>query len=216
MKISVIIPAYNRQDTIVAAVESALGQTHPDKEVIVVDDGSTDGTVKALENYGDRIRVVCQANAGPSAARNRGVMESNGEIVAFLDSDDEWMPEKIARQVSVMERGGPSMCCCVCNAVVRGVDGNTTGETFTFAGIRPAFDEGVWTNPQEVLATRFLLFNQVVAVRREAFDRVGGFNENLRLLEDYELSLRLSSAGDWGVIREPLVVKYNDTRGIGV
>lgn len=216
MFVSIVIPAYNRRDTIAAAVESALGQTHPDKEVIVVDDGSTDGTVKALESYGDRIRVVCQANAGPSAARNRGVMESSGEIVAFLDSDDEWMPEKIARQVSVMERGGPSMCCCVCNAVVKGVDGNTTGETFTFAGIRPAFDEGVWTNPQEVLATRFLLFNQVVAVRRDAFDRVGGFNEDLRLLEDYELSLRLSSAGDWGVIREPLVVKYNDTRGIGV
>ena len=213
---SVIIPTYNRQDTIVGSVESALAQTYGNLEVIVVDDGSTDGTVRTLDRFGGRIRVIRQRNAGPSAARNRGVAESNGEIVAFLDSDDHWLPEKIARQVALMERGGPEMCCCVCNATVKGEDGAAIGETFDFAGIRPPFVEGEWSNPQELLATRFLLFNQVVAVRREAFDRVGGFDETMRLLEDYELSLRLSSAGAWGVIRDPLVTKYNDTFGLGV
>ena len=115
-----------------------------------------------------------------------------------------------------MERAGRQLACCVCNAEVKGAGGAVLGNTFDHAGIRPEFAEGVWTNAQEVLSTRFLLFNQVVAVRRDAFERVGGFNENLRLLEDYELSLRLSTLGDWGVIRDPLVVKFNDTNGIGV
>lgn len=213
---SVIIPAYNREDTIGGAVESALVQTYGELEVIVVDDGSTDGTVRALERFGDRIRVICQQNAGPSAARNRGVAASNGEIVGFLDSDDHWLPDKIAKQVALMERAGPGMCCCVCNATVKGVGGAVIGNTFDSAGIHFGFEQGVWTNPQDVLSTRFLLFNQVVAIRREAFDRIGGFNEDLRLLEDYELALRLSAAGPWGVIRDPLVIKFNDTNGIGV
>lgn len=216
MLVSVIIPTFNRETTVVGAVESALRQTHPGIEVIVVDDGSTDGTTKVLEPLADRITVIRQANAGPSAARNRGVAASKGGIVAFLDSDDHWTADKIERQVELMERAGPGMCCCVSNATVMGLDGETVGNTFDFAGLDFHFDEGEWTNPQDVLATRFLLFNQVVAVRREAFDRVGGFNEKLRLLEDYELSLRLSSAGTWGVIRQPLVIKYNDTNGIGV
>jgi glycosyltransferase involved in cell wall biosynthesis len=216
MLVSIIIPTYNRETTIGAAVESVLAQTHRNLEVIVVDDGSVDSTVDVLSAYENRISIIRQPNAGPSAARNRGVDASNGEIIAFLDSDDQWTPTKIERQVALMERGGPGMCCCVCNATVMGIHGEFVGNTFDFAGLRFDFDEGEWTNPQEVLATRFLLFNQVVAVRREAFDRVGGFNEKLRLLEDYELSIRLSSAGTWGVIREPLVMKYNDTNGIGV
>jgi glycosyltransferase involved in cell wall biosynthesis len=214
--VSVIIPVYNRDSTIVAAVESALAQTYQNLEIVVVDDGSTDATVDVLKPYSDRIRLICQKNAGPSAARNRGVKESTGGIVAFLDSDDHWHPEKIARQTDLMERAGPGMCCCVCNATVKGAMGQVIGYTFDFAGIRPAFDEGVWSNPQELLATRFLLFNQVVAVRREAFEKAGGYAEHMRLLEDYELSLRLTSAGRWGVIRDPLVIKHNDTNGIGV
>lgn len=214
--VSVIIPVYNRQCTIVAAVESVLAQTYQNLEIIVVDDGSTDATVEALKPYNNRIRLICQKNAGPSAARNRGVKESTGGIVAFLDSDDHWHPEKISRQTALMERAGPCMCCCVCNAAVKGSRGEDIGNTFAFAGICPAFDEGVWSNPQELLATRFLLFNQVVAVRRDAFDKVGGYAEHMRLLEDYELSLRLTSAGQWGVIRAPLVTKHNDTNGIGV
>ena len=216
MLVSIIIPAFNRESTIAASVESALAQDHPKIEVIVVDDGSTDGTIGELERFGDRIVVIRQPNAGPSAARNRGVANAKGEIVAFLDSDDLWLPGKVSRQVALMERASSRLVCCVCNAEVKGAGGYSIGNTFDYAGIRPDFIEGVWTNPQEVLSTRFLLFNQVVAIRREAFDLVGGFNEKLRLLEDYELSLRLSTSGDWGLIRDPLVVKYNDTNGIGV
>lgn len=216
MLVSVIIPTYNRTDTVLGSVKSALDQTYGDLEVIVVDDGSTDATMDALASVSGRISVIRQANAGPSAARNRGVVEARGEIIAFLDSDDHWMPDKIERQVALMRCGGPEMCCCVCNATVKGSDRETIGNTFDFAGICPGFEEGEWINPQDVLATRFLLFNQVVAIRREAFDRVGGFNAGLRLLEDYDLALRLSSFGTWGVIREPLVIKYNDTNGIGV
>lgn len=216
MLVSVVIPTYNRSLSVCDSIESALGQTYGNVEVIVVDDGSTDDTPAVLAGYGDRIRHVRQDNAGPSAARNRGFRESRGEIIAFLDSDDTWLPDKIERQVALMERGGPEMVCCVCNAKVLGVDGSDAGTTFGFASLSPGFTEGEWTNPQEVLATRFLLFNQVAAIRREAFEAVGGFNEDLRLLEDYELALKLSSAGAWGVICDPLVVKRNDTVGIGV
>lgn len=216
MLVSVIIPTYNRAKTLLASVESALEQTYLDIEVIVVDDGSTDATLEALATLSGRITVIHQANAGPSAARNRGAAEANGEIIAFLDSDDHWMRDKIERQVALMERGGLDMCCCVCSATVKGENGEVIGDTFDFAGLKFGFDEGEWTNPQEILATRFLLFNQVVAIRRKAFEQVGGFNVNLRLLEDYELAIKLSSVGKWGVIREPLVIKYNDTNGIGV
>lgn len=216
MLVSVIVPTYNRVVRVLKAIDSVLAQTYRNIELIVVDDGSTDDTIEALSDLSVRISIIHQANAGPSAARNRGVVEAKGEIVAFLDSDDYWMPEKIERQVALMRRGGAEMCCCVCNAIVKGFTRETLGNTFDSAGIFPRFEEGEWTNPQDVLATRFLLFNQVVAIRREAFDRAGGFNEDLRLLEDYDLALRLSSFGTWGVIREPLVIKYNETIGIGV
>ncbi|MGD7651636.1 MAG: glycosyltransferase family 2 protein [Verrucomicrobiales bacterium] len=216
MFVSIIIPTYNRAATVLGAVESALRQSHDRIEVIVVDDGSTDGTEAALAGVRDRIKYVRQENAGPSAARNRGAREAGGEILAFLDSDDHWTPDKIERQVKLMARSGPGMSCCVCNATVKGEDGVEIGNTFAMSGIRPDFTEGEWTNPQDVLATRFLLFNQVVAVRRSAFEEVGGFNDALRLLEDYELSIRLGATGVWGVIRDPLVIKFNDTVGIGV
>lgn len=216
MLVSLIIPTYNRAATIGVSVESALAQTHQPVEVIVVDDGSSDDTLAALQRYGSAIKVVAQKNAGPSAARNRGVMESSGDVLAFLDSDDTWLPEKIARQAAMLEKAGPRMCCCVCNAAIIGMSGEAAGTSFDNAGLRLPLAEGEWTNPGEVLATRFLLFNQVVAVRRSAFDAVSGFNPALRILEDYELAMKLSTAGTWGVISDPLVVKRNDTDGIGV
>ncbi len=216
MLISAIIPTYNRAATIGDAVESVLAQTYSELEVIVVDDGSSDSTDAVLAKFGDSIRIVKQANAGPSAARNHGVQISRGEIMSFLDSDDTWKPEKISEQASLMAAAGNDMCCCVCNSDIIGLSGEPAGNSFSLAGLNVGIERGEWLNPGEVLATRFLLFNQVVAIRRVAFDQVNGFNQSLRILEDYELAMKLSAVGRWGIISKPLVNKRNDTDGIGV
>lgn len=103
MKVSVVIPTYNRAHFIGEALASVMAQTRPVHEIIVVDDGSTDGTRAVVENFPGPVRYVPQPNSGPSVARNRGVKEAKGDLVAFLDSDDLWVPEKIAIQVGFME-----------------------------------------------------------------------------------------------------------------
>lgn len=213
--VSVVIPAYNRAAVVGRAVESALAQTYPRLEIVVVDDGSTDDTLAALARFGDRIRIRRQANAGPSAARNRGARESSGEILAFLDSDDAWKPEKIERQVRMLAAGGPEIACCVCAAELIGEDG-TRRSTFRISEVDNGSEEGYWLDPAPVVATRFLLFNQVVAVRRPAFESVGGFREELRILEDHDLAFRLALLGPWAYLKEPLVEKFEDQPGIGV
>ena len=101
-RIAAVIPAYDRERTIARAIESILAQTWPAAEIIVVDDGSRDDTRRVVERFGERVRCVTQANAGASAARNRGVREAKQPWVAFLDSDDHWRPqhlERIARAI---------------------------------------------------------------------------------------------------------------------
>ncbi len=212
--VSVIIPTYNRLATVGRAIDSVLAQTYPNLEVIVVDDGSTDDTCARLAGFGGRIRIIRQANAGPSAARNRGVAEAQGEMVGFLDSDDIWLPEKIQRQIEVMERAGESVCCCICDSTLAGSPG-ASATSFRSAGIVSNVEQGILRNPAQILATRFLLFNQVVVVRKKAFERVGGFNEDLWLLEDHYLALRLSLLGSWGFVKSPLVVKYEEEDSLG-
>ncbi|MBM2835200.1 MAG: glycosyl transferase [Candidatus Brocadiaceae bacterium] len=95
VQVSVVIPTYNRAPYVIMAIESVLAQSYQDYEIIVVDDGSTDGTRDVLEPYRDRIRYMYQDNKGVSAARNTGIQESRGEWIAFLDSDDEWLPNKL-------------------------------------------------------------------------------------------------------------------------
>jgi glycosyltransferase involved in cell wall biosynthesis len=211
--VSAIIPAFNRELTIARSVRSVLSQTYRNLELIVVDDGSSDGTVEALAQFEGRIVILRQENGGPSLARNLGASHARGAILAFLDSDDEWLPDKIEKQVRLMQAYGPSMPCCVCNASY--TDG-TARTSFELAGLSTQLEVAILENPVAVLTSTFLLFNQVAAIRREAFERIGGYNEELRLLEDYELSLRLATLGPWGVLREALVLKNEDTVGIGV
>jgi glycosyltransferase involved in cell wall biosynthesis len=214
--VSAIIPTFNRELTITRAVRSALAQTYINIEVIVVDDGSCDGTAQALRQFGKQIVVLQQENAGPSRARNFGASKAHGEILAFLDSDDEWLPDKIEKQVGMMQAYGPSMPCCICNATyIDGCD-PTSRTSFLMAGLTVRYENSILENPVEVLMTTFLLFNQVAAIRRDSFEQVGGFDATLHLLEDYELSLRLATLGPWGVLRAPLVLKHEDTLGIGV
>jgi len=203
--VSIIIPTYNRADHICHAVESALSQSYKDKEVIVVDDGSTDDTQVRLKRYGSQIQIVVQPNAGPASARNRGIEESAGEIIAFLDSDDSWLPTKLERQVSLLRRAGGSVPCCVCNALLKFADSRELS-SFSVAWLEPQHEEGLWTNVPEVLATRFLLFNQTLAVRRAVLERIGGFEPSYAVLEDYDLALRLSLEGPWAFLSEPLAI----------
>jgi glycosyltransferase involved in cell wall biosynthesis len=205
--VSVIVPAYNRAGIIGDTIENILGQTYKNIELVVIDDGSTDDTVRILETYGSRIKWATQKNAGPAAARNHGIRLSTGEIVAFQDSDDAWHPSKIERQVSLLERGGDEVVCCLCNCTVQ-LPGIVV-RSFENAPVDPPINEGLWLNPAEVLATRFMLFNQAVAVRRRFLEKIGGFDESFRLMEDMDLALKLSLQGPWAFIRDPLATRQD-------
>lgn len=213
--VSVIIPAFNRAHSLARSIESVLQQTHVPIELIVVDDGSTDGTAAVMDSYGDRIRSVRQENSGPSSARNTGVNHAKGEIIAFLDSDDTWERQKIERQVKLMIEGGSKVACCVCNArnMINGIPAATS---FEIADVECKLAEGYWMNPAELIASRFLLFNQVVAIRRNAFETIGGYKQHMRLLEDHDLAFRLSLLGPWAFVSECLVTKYEEADGLGV
>jgi glycosyltransferase involved in cell wall biosynthesis len=182
-----------------------LQQTYHRLEIIVVDDGSTDETPSVLESYGDRIRWIAQKNAGPSAARNAGLAIAKGEIIAFQDSDDIWHKTKIERQVDLLERAGSSVVCCLCNCVVE-LSGKVA-LSFDSAPLDAPVPEGIWLNVAEMLVTRCVLFNQAAAIRRDVLTKIGGFDISFRVLEDFDLALRLSLEGPWAFIREPLAVR---------
>ncbi|MGD1018620.1 MAG: glycosyltransferase family A protein [Verrucomicrobiia bacterium] len=205
MLVSAIIPTYNRARTIERAVNSVLGQSWQPIEVIVVDDGSTDQTTDILARYGDRIRLIRQKNQGPSAARNAGIKAARGEIVTFLDSDDSWLPDKVERQAKLLQATeSQGVACCVCNARMEFLSG--TRYSFAAASLHPRHKEGIWSNPAEILVTRFLFFNQVAAIWRTALEETGYFRPGI--MEDYDLALRLSLVGPWAFIADPLVVWY--------
>jgi glycosyltransferase involved in cell wall biosynthesis len=203
--VSVIIPTFNRAGVICRTIDNIFQQTYGNFELIVVDDGSTDDTPSLLRRYSNRIRVITQENAGPAVARNQGARAARGEIIAFQDSDDLWKPTKLERQVALLVKTDASVPCCLCNADM-GVVHGVPRTSFDYSSLNPERDEGLWLNVMEILATRFVLFNQTVAIRRKVFERVGGFDETLKYLEDYDLPLRLSLEGPWAFVREPLVI----------
>jgi len=109
--ISVIIPTYNRAWTLAVSIDSVLVQDYKNIELIVIDDGSTDNTPNLLDTYSGRLKQIRQANAGVSAARNRGIAEATGDFLAFLDSDDTWLPRKIGRQIDFFIRRPETLIC---------------------------------------------------------------------------------------------------------
>lgn len=139
-KVSVIIPCYNRSTTIGKAVVSALAQTIPPSEVIVVDDGSRDDSALAAERFGPPVRVIRQSNAGAAAARNRGLAEATGDWVAFLDSDDEWAPTKLERQAAALSRFSDADLI-FCNTRTTREDETLMPSRFDLGGLRGQEEE---------------------------------------------------------------------------
>jgi len=195
--VSVVIPTFNRASCVALAVQSALAQTLPPLEVIVIDDGSTDDTVDCLSPFGDRIRIVSQPNSGVSAARNTGILLARGEWVAFLDSDDEWTPDKLERQVGSIS-ADPALVAHVTNATIVLPDG---GETSLFA-LRRRPDLGTATTVlarplSDVLEAQF--FTPALVGRRSSLLAAGLFDTRMSLYEDRDLMVRLALEGPWGV-----------------
>jgi glycosyltransferase involved in cell wall biosynthesis len=212
IKVSVIIPTYNRSYTLKKTIDSVLNQTHRNIEIIVIDDGSTDNTCEVLNNYKNRLQVINQDNQGPSKARNNGSRHATGDYIAFVDSDDIWHPRRIEEQLVLITNTDAK--CCICNCILESSKGLTT-TSFQLFNIKTKYPNSYLLNPFEIAVTRFLLINQVVLLKKKVFDDLGGYNEELKILEDHELALRLSLLGKWCMLNKILVSKYESKKSIG-
>ena len=195
--VSVIIPAYNRGWILTEAIDSVLAQDFEDYELIVVDDGSTDNTRAILDTYGQDIIVLRQVNKGVSAARNLGIAEAEGQLVAFLDSDDLWLPRKLSRQVEFFKSNPDALI-------------NQTEEIWMRNGVR-VNPKNRHRKPSGMIFERSLglclVSPSAVMIRRTLFDAVGIFDENLPACEDYDLWLRISCQYPVHLIDTPLIIK---------
>lgn len=200
--VSVIIPTWNRAATIVKAVRSALEQSHPVTEVLVCDDGSTDETKELLAAIIDpRVRIIEGPRAGrPAIPRNRGITQAKGEWIAFLDSDDAWLPEKIGKQIAAVKKPD---CKASCTNAYRVLPGK--GRVSPYLEIKKdkiTFDDLIRTN--------FVICSSAM-IHRSVLEKIKGFpeDENLKAIEDYALWLRVATLTDFAFIAEP-VVDYTD------
>jgi glycosyltransferase involved in cell wall biosynthesis len=196
--VSVVIPAFNHARYLPEAIDSALGQTLPAAEVIVVDDGSADDTPQVLEPYRDSVRIVRQANRGVSAARNAGAALCHGDLLAFLDADDVWLPDKLAAQAARFAEG-PALGLVHCAVEEIDADGRP---------LRTRTD-----GMEGQVAEEMLLFRRAVilgggsgaVVTRARFDEVGGFDESLGTSADWDLHHRIARRAEVGFVPRVLL-----------
>jgi len=209
--ISVIIPTFNRAIQVQAALKSVLAQTYREFEVIVVDDGSTDGTGEAIPTIissqgtgGKQIRYFFQPNQGQSAARNKGIDEARGEWVAFLDSDDVWLPEKLEWQVRAIEQFKDKCCACITDA--RLVD-NLGMDTTAFRESGKPYQETLGMDSEAVgnlVKCRDPFWVSTLLVRTDVVKQVGWFDPHIEYAEDHDFLFRLSLVTPFCYVNKPL------------
>jgi GT2 family glycosyltransferase len=200
-RVSAIVPAYNSVRYLPEAIDSVLAQTYRDFEIIVVDDGSTDGTQGVLARYGDRIRVVRQSNQGSAAARNAGILAARGEFIAFLDADDLWLPQKLERQMRLFgER--PEIGWVYSDYREFDESGLGTRSFFEREGLRHP-PEG-WVLP--ALAEGCITWTTTVVMRASCFHEAGLFDPVFPRAQDYDMWLRLAARFPVACVAEVLAL----------
>jgi glycosyltransferase involved in cell wall biosynthesis len=193
VRVSAVIPTYNRAADLKRALDSVLSQTVPVAEIIVVDDGSTDNTKEVVARFGSRVAYIHQNNAGAAAARNRAIRMATGEWLAFLDSDDWWMPEKIRLQVEALH-SNPRAVLAYTSAWIISPDGTRE--------MSPAVEPSdLWPTLRH---SNLIASCSSVMVRREAVVAEGGFDESLSLSDDWDLWIRLAQKHPFAVVSEPV------------
>ena len=198
MKISVIIPTFNRKHTLQRAIDSVLAQTFKPYEIIIVDDGSKDGTKEwLLQNY-PSVQYIHQPNNGVSSARNKGIQISQGSWIALLDSDDEWMPEKLEYQSRFIELNRDSSFCHTNEIWIRnGVRVNQMKKHKKYGG-------DIFKHCLDICR----ISPSSSIIKKDVFEEVGAFDESLTVCEDYDLWLRVTAKFNILFLDEPLIKKY--------
>jgi len=212
LSISVVIPAYNAAATVVRAIDSVLAQTRRPDEIIIVDDGSTDDTSERIKKHGSQICYIYQENAGPSVARNKGIEAANSEWIAFLDADDEWLPERLGRQCAVLERNEHLVWItgnfyrCLCDEDIRKPDVNPALAVKALAQ-KEYFDDFFRTSlPHGCGWTGTML------IKKEILQEAQMFDANLHIAEDTDLWFRIACRRPRiGYIAQPLAVYHMTT-----
>ena len=207
-RLSVVIPTHNRAGTIERAIQSVLAQDVESLEVIVVDDASTDGTEQVIKALGDqRIRYIRHdTNRGAPAARNTGIAAANGDLIAFQDSDDEWMPDKLAKQLQLFEAGGSKV-----DVVYSG-----------FSRLSPqarVYIPEPWVvhkrgNILQQLLRGNFISTQTIVLRRECLEKSGLFDEQMPRYQDWDLAIRLAKHYPLHLVDEPLVIVHETAGNI--
>lgn len=211
--VSVIVPTYNRRGSLAHSVESILHQTYPVTEVMIVDDGSTDGTSADVEQrikqnplWRDRVRYVYQFNQGQSAANNTGISAAQGEWLAFNASDDLWLPTKLEMQVRALEKFGNEYGVCFSDAWFMN-NPHMKRSVFESAGRVQKQAFGVVEDPTRLIGSgRHPIWMQTAIVRADVVRQVGGVDRNLRYSEDHDFMFRLSLHTKFCFVGIPLVL----------
>ena len=193
-KVAVVIPTYNCAQYLSRALSSVAAQTYRDFQIFVIDDESTDNTEGIVATFACVFKK--QQHAGQAAARNRGISISSSTYVAFLDADDAWLPQKLEKQIAFLESHPDiALVCCGCSDV--GSE-PLTGSTLCVPRY-PRFEH---------LARECFIFTPTVVIRRECLEECGGFNESLKINEDFNLWLKIASRGKIAFVPETLAVRY--------
>ena len=196
--VSVVVPTFDRLAVLPRALDSALAQAYLDWELIVVDDGSADGTAEMVERDYPEVRLLRQENCGVSAARNAGIAEAKGTWIAFLDSDDAWLPEKLERQMEVLAAESGHRLCHTDEIWIRNGQRVNPMEKHAKAGGRI----------YQMCLPLCCISPSSVVMRRDLLNEMGGFDESFEVCEDYDLWLRLTAREPVLFLEEQLLYKH--------